>query len=314
MSEAAAGSVTDAGTGATSAGALLKAARERQGVHLAVLAASLKVTQRKLELLEADRHGELPGPAFVRGLALSMCRALKIDPEPVLAQLPRQGDQVLDHVAQSLNQPFRDRGAPSEPGEWPRWLSLPVIGAALLVAAAALVYVLPVGFWSSLRPVAGEAPAAAVPAAATATPAAGPASAPAVDAPAAPAASAADAAPALAAAEPAAVPVEPPSPSASAASAVIDTVFLAPKGEAAPATAGSVLSVRTTAESWVEVRDRNGQVLLSRTLAAGESAGLDGTPPFKLTVGNAAATELQFRGKPVPLTAGRDNVARLELK
>lgn len=312
MSEAAVGSVTDGGvTAPASAGALLKAARERQGVHLAVLAASLKVTQRKLELLEADRHGELPGPAFVRALALSMCRALKIDPEPVLAQLPRQGDQVLDHVAQSLNQPFRDRGAPSEPGEWPRWLSLPVIGAALLVAAAALVYVLPVGFWSSLRPVAGEAPAAAGPTPAPATPAAGPASAPAAAAPAAVAASAADAAPALVTAEPAAVPAEPPSPSASA---VIDTVFLAPKGEAAPAATGSVLSLRTTAESWVEVRDRNGQVLLSRTLAAGESAGLDGTPPFKLTVGNASATELQFRGKPVPLTAGRDNVARLELK
>lgn len=309
---AAAGGATADTPRATSAGVLLRAARERQGTHLAVLAAALKVAPRKLELMEADRHGELPGPSFVRALALSMCRALKIDAEPVLAQLPRHDSQVLDAVAHGLNQPLRERGAPAEPGEWPRWLSLPVVGAALLIAAAALVYVLPVGFWSSLRPASGDAAQAgsSVPA----TPGAAPEPVdrrPSVAPEPAPAVSA-DTADTAAPPPAAATPAQPAAP---AASAVVDTVFLAPpEGGAAAGAGAGVLSVRASGESWVEVRDKSGQVLLSRTLVAGESAGVDGTPPFKVTVGNAGATELLFRGKPVSLAAGRDNVARVELK
>ena len=72
--------------------------------------------------------------------------------------------------------------------------------------------------------------------------------------------------------------------------------------------------MRAGAESWVEVRDRHGAVLLSRTLAAGESAGIDGAVPLRLTIGNAEQTQVLFRGQPVTLSAMRDNVARLELK
>ena len=64
-----------------------------------------------------------------------------------------------------------------------------------------------------------------------------------------------------------------------------------------------------------EVRDRNNQVLLSRTLGAGETAGLDGTPPLRLVIGNAQGTRVSVRGQPVSLApATKDNVARLELK
>lgn len=84
---------------------------------------------------------------------------------------------------------------------------------------------------------------------------------------------------------------------------------------AAPATTGGLLTMRANAQTWVEVRDRDGRVLVQRTLAAGESVGTDGALPLRVTVGNAAATQLEFRGQPValvPLT--RDNVVRLELK
>ena len=47
-----------------SAGALLRAARERQGLHVAALAAMIKIPQRKLESLEADRLDELPDATF----------------------------------------------------------------------------------------------------------------------------------------------------------------------------------------------------------------------------------------------------------
>ncbi|MGL6110006.1 MAG: DUF4115 domain-containing protein [Rubrivivax sp.] len=43
--------------------------------------------------------------------------------------------------------------------------------------------------------------------------------------------------------------------------------------------------------------------------------GLDGKLPLKLKIGNAAATQLQFRGQNLDLAPHtRDNVARLELQ
>ncbi|HRI18866.1 MAG TPA: DUF4115 domain-containing protein [Burkholderiaceae bacterium] len=48
---------------------------------------------------------------------------------------------------------------------------------------------------------------------------------------------------------------------------------------------------------------------------AGEVVGLDGTPPLRVKIGNAAVTQLSYRGQPVDLAdSTRDNVARLELK
>ena len=92
-----------------SAGRLLREARERQGLHIAALAASIKVTPKKLELLEADRFDALPDTTFTRALAQTVCRALKIDSAPVLALLPPPLHHRLDHVSQGLNAPFRER-------------------------------------------------------------------------------------------------------------------------------------------------------------------------------------------------------------
>jgi cytoskeleton protein RodZ len=83
----------------------------------------------------------------------------------------------------------------------------------------------------------------------------------------------------------------------------------------APAELTGSLQLRVTGESWVEVLDASGAALLQRLLQPGEAVGLDGTPPFKLKVGNAAAVQLSFRGQVVDLKAvTRDNVARIELK
>lgn len=283
-------------SGGVTAGELLRAARDKQGLHLAMLAAALKVTPRKLELLEANRYDELPDATFVRALALSMCRALKIDPAPVLARLPQPAGHGLEHVARGLNQPFRDREVRREPGEWRSAISLPVAASLLLLVGALVVL-----FWPERERVAdavASAPAAVVDAASSALAAAS--VAPTIE-------PSATAAPDVSAV---------PAAAASAASAVPsgETVFSAPAVEPAEAATTGLLQVRTRGESWVEVVDAGGQVLLSRVLLAGELIGLDGRPPLSVTVGNADVTDLSFRGKPVSLTTvTRDNVARLEL-
>ena len=74
-----------------------------------------------------------------------------------------------------------------------------------------------------------------------------------------------------------------------------------------------LLRIATRGASWIGVQDGQGRTLLSRTVQAGETLALDGAPPLRVRIGNVQATELTFRGQPVPLNT-RDNVARLELQ
>ena len=54
--------------------------------------------RQRAEALEADRYAELPDLTFTRALAHTVCRALKVDAEPVLAKLPGEirvtGDDI----------------------------------------------------------------------------------------------------------------------------------------------------------------------------------------------------------------------------
>ncbi len=294
--------MTGGATG-SSAGALLRAARERQGLHIAALAAAIKIPQRKLEALEADRFDELPDATFTRALAMTVCRALKIDAAPVLAQLPQGVGNGLAAVAGGLNAPFRDRPGRAEPADF-NPLRHPLSWAALAVlVAAAAVFVLPAGWWESLWPAgtALKAPAAPAPA-----PAPTPASV----------ADAAASAPSPPAADSLAAVATPASAASAPSVEVVHSVpAVDPGASAVPDAAGGIAVLRATDATWVEVIDAGGQVLVQRLLQPGESLGLNGKLPFKLKIGNAAATQLQFRGQGVDLApVTRDNVARLELK
>lgn len=275
----------DAPQAPATAGGRLRQAREAQGLHIAALAASLKVPVRKLEALERDRYDELPDATFTRALAQTVCRALKIDAAPVLALLPRAEAVALDPISAGINAPFRDKNAGAEPvlGGLLRHPATAIV--ALLAAGAAAVAFWPRGL-SLPVPQAASAPAAVVVV---------PASAPVV------------LPPASAALPAASVPL-------------VETVHAAPVEPIASATSAAapgpgLLTLRVRAPSWVEVVDGGNRPLLSRTVLPGESVGLDGAVPLRLTIGNASATEISFRGRPVDMAAAtRDNVARLELK
>jgi cytoskeleton protein RodZ len=72
----------------SSPGALIKAAREKAGLHLAILSVNLKVSIKQLEALEADQFDKLLEPVFARALAAKVCRVLKLDSSQVLALMP----------------------------------------------------------------------------------------------------------------------------------------------------------------------------------------------------------------------------------
>lgn len=305
-----------------SAGALLRQAREAAGVDLAALASALKVSVKKLEALEADQHEQLPDAVFTRGLASGVCRVLKLDAGPVLALLPRTARVRLeDFDDPGLNQPFR---LPGDEAKTPlvERLSSPMLMAAGVVLLGALVLI----FLPSARQreeigaiaTRNDAQAPVVAASASQAPVAG------------------EAAPANASPQDDAdkrppqpeVAVAPPSrpapdqPTAAAPKAAAAPVPASASAASSPEAAvrkklssSGIVVFKTSGESWVEVVDANGAIQVSRLMEPGETVGASGALPLQVIVGNAAATEVQVRGKPFALEPStRQGVARFEVR
>lgn len=316
---------------AVRAGALLRAAREAAGVHIATLAGTLKVPLDKLQALENGDLAALPDMVFARALASSVCRSLKIDPAPVLALLPRAAPGPLPEQSAGINTPVKHMAGKSldfSPSHGKhRWLGWLVL--ALLLGALALL------FWphgapdrSTTEP--SPVSAAAVGAAAATAPqpleaqsalapAPGPAVAQVVEA------QTPAPAPASVASAAFAVAVETQRPSASATAAAPDgggaaAASAAASSSPAPALAGSaagtdLLLLRARSASWVQVRDAAGKVVQERTLQAGESLSVTGTPPLAVVLGRADAVEVFVRGQPfAPPAVSKGKVARFEVK
>jgi cytoskeleton protein RodZ len=287
---------------AATAGAWLRNARQQRGLHIAALAVMLKVPQAKLEALEADRFDELPDATFARALATAMCRALKVDPAPVLALLPRTSTTEFD-VRPGLNQPFRERsiGGPVDGGLLALVTKPVVWGPALLLIAAAAIYWIPAGWLPEHVSTAASGPVAASSASAPTEFVAAP---PAASVPEATVAAASSVPEPVASAPLQVRDVAPPPPVAAASAAPV----------ASSAPAGQGLRVTATAETWVEVVDAKGQTLLSRVLHEGEQQDFAGASPYKVRIGNVGGTRIEWRGAAVDLAArSKDNVARLEL-
>lgn len=282
------------------AGLMLRQARESAGVHIAALAVALKVPVHKLEALEAGYFEVFPDVVFVRALASSMCRTLKVDPAPVLALLPRNEPPALS-AHRGINASFKPGSgqlASSSSGSGSRTAIFAVI--VLLVGAAAVL------LWPH-RPdgVAGNETVAVTGTAleAEGTKGADPAS------PAQPVTALSAPAPS------ASVPSSMASPSGVSPAA---TAAVAAPWAPASAPAGSpdaALVIRTRGESWVQVRSAAGATVLQRVLAAGESVTVPGTPPWSVVIGKADVTEVVVHGKPLELKGvSRENVARFEVK
>jgi cytoskeleton protein RodZ len=294
--------------GYPTAGALLRQARQQRGLHIAALAVQLKVPQSKLEAIESDRWADLPDATFARALATSMCRALKIEPGPVLEVMPTWRDKPLD-VPTGLNTPFRERGVSVEGATQ---LAKPMVwGPALILLLAAAVYFFPAEWWpgrsaskadaASTGPVPTlvEAPMAASPVASPPQAVVAAASVPTLS-------TAAVATPSLpiASAPLRALPASEP------------VVLAAKVPAAAPVAAAGTAPLRLTAsqEAWAEVVDAQGQLQFSRLLRAGESVTLDVLAPIKLRLGKAPVTRVHWRNADVdPQASTKGDVVRLEL-
>ncbi|GKT24303.1 helix-turn-helix domain-containing protein [Acidovorax sp. SUPP3334] len=283
------------------AGMMLRQARESAGVHIADLAVALKVPVHKLEALEAGYFDVFPDVVFVRALASSMCRTLKVDPAPVLALLPQNRPPALS-AHRGINASFKPSNGQLTSSSGATGSRMAVIAVVALLVAAAVLLLWPhrpVGMaggdsasdkGTSLETVGdGEKSADSL---AGATP---PALSPSVSITSA-------SSPSMSGASSAAASVAPATDSSTASSPAVDSTSAA-------------LVIRTRGESWVQVRGMGGTTVLQRVLAAGETVTVPGTPPWSVIIGKADVTDVVVHGKPLELrTASRENVARFEVK
>jgi cytoskeleton protein RodZ len=308
------------------AGDMLREAREAHGLHIEMVAAALKVPPQKLMALEADDIASLPDPVFARALASSVCRALRIDPAPVLAKLPSTRHTPLAVADRTLKSNIvsgtprwnggRSSGLPSR--------ALLTVVVLLLIGAGALFW-LPQSVFDQIgatvsrltsRSEAEANPGSESPAVGSASggPAVGSASGgPAVVAENVPVQAVAPSAPSGEA------------PSASAANANTNTNSNASTA-AAPAAVGVVPPAAAVSSSqqlvfvareecWITVTEAGGKQLLRRSLQAGETVGCRARCRCRWWWAALPAVTVQVRGKPYdmkPVTRG-GGVARFEV-
>ena len=301
------------------AGALLRDAREAAGLHIAALAVALKVPVAKLEALEADNFSALPDMVFVRALASSVCRTLKIDPQAVLALLPQGEGPRLSAGDVGLNAPVKGFASRSSAAPFKGAGSRSFVWAVgLLLIGAALMMFLPRGLDADLSallkqpetttkipmPTGNVAQEISVAVGAEErVPSAAPA-------------------PAAAAAAAVGVGVELPAGESIKPAGIASHPIVLPSVEAsAPSSApaadapSGVLAFKARSESWIQVRDAAGALVLQRNLAPNELVSVSGVLPLAVVIGRADATEVFVRGKPYDIgPVSRENVARFEVK
>ncbi|GBG01280.1 hypothetical protein AZSI13_06070 [Azospira sp. I13] len=313
-------------------GAVLRQAREDRRISVGEAAQILKISHRQVEALEQGDWAALPGQTFVRGFVRNYARFLHLDAEPLLAQL--KADQTPENP--NIVLPRASTAELPRPGQGKRRDLAAMAGAALMVGVAVAAYfVVPADFWQSSAkeevsaevgkdsaqdsakepepafppPSANESPASGAEVAGAvppvpAAPVSAPSAIPAVPAtPATPPAVPATAAPVV-------VPQPVNSPAAAGAATPAPAAVVA---VAAPAGSGPI-KLRFSQPSWVEVKDKTGQIVFSQLNPAGSEREVAGVPPFTLVVGNATHVKLTYKGRDISLEPrSKDDVARVTL-
>jgi cytoskeleton protein RodZ len=281
-------------------GARLRAAREAAGLSLDQVAQQLKLAPRQVKALEDESFGELPGRTFSRGFVRNYARLLHLDAQDLLAHLPDVSQ------APALESPTLHSTA-TRMGELPsatksktglgRWL-IPLILIGCIVAAAAYEWYRGglSNYTEPARTVSDatdhRAPAIIAPGVALPNP--------------------------LASSSQTAAPQSEAAQSAPPVASMRDAVATSAGGSTLPASGApgdATVLLTYQGPSWTEIRDRSGQLVVSRLVAAGSVEPVKGAPPLDIVLGNAHVVTLVYRGTPVDLSPyTRQNVARLTLQ
>ena len=272
--------MTDAAIAADAAGTgvgeELARARAALGLSVADIAQQLKFAARQIEAMEQERFEDLPSGTFARGMVRAYARLLKLDAEPLVGRMASRV-AVPDNAeaVASIRRPIPITDSSRRLNLIYAVLSVAILGVSVAVAIE----------WQRERSAAARlsfVPAARMP---------------------------------QDAAEPqrlaAAAPVE----------MNVTSVNALPAAEAGPAPAPRAaqekrrLVLKFDGTSWVEIRGRDGRVLVSQLNPAGSEQTVEGRPPFSLVIGNAQFVRLSYDDRQIDLAPHvKVEVARFTLE
>ena len=333
---------------ANATGALLRATREAQGLAVSDIANRLRMGTKQVTALESGDFSALPTGTFLRGFVRNYAKTLNLAPDEVLAKLESDHASARPLKATPVVVPAQQNIKVPVPGGE---LATPKARVAIAGLVVCLLFGAVWYWWEYVRPHRAEGGRAATPVAAPAVPEApvsvpvrppdiAPAVGPALEPGATVAGEAAKAA-TPASAEPQPAPLaekveRTPSPAppalAAPAKAPAAAAAVPPAGKpatppqsapAAPAApkpvatsgAGAVLGFTFSGESWVEVSDASGKLVLSRKFRAGDAEEVVGRPPFSVVIGNAQVTRMAYNGREYDLAPyTKLSVARVAVK
>lgn len=319
---------------APQAGADLRAARERLGWDLPDVAAMLRIRSSYLEALENGRLNDLPGNVYAVGFLRTYATALGLDVEEVSRRFRAEAGEIPRYSELVFPVPLPERGLPAGAlillglillgGAYIGWFrlsgegrlpaeSVPPVPARLAALAEAPVPVpvpLPTDRPSAVGP--GAAPpapppaediglfeprhaAADLPRSQPQAPAPGPAPIEDMHV-----ASMSGGTATTAIAMPVPPPMRPPEPPPRPTGA---------PGNAANPDAGRIV-LRFTGDTWVQVKERGGEALLTRVMKAGETYPVPDRGNLILNTGNAGRVEILVDGVEVPSIGGPGSVRK----
>jgi cytoskeleton protein RodZ len=330
-------------------GADLREARERLGWSLPAIAAHLRIRLPFLEAIEDGRIRDLPGNAYAVGFVRAYAQSLGLDPDEISRRFRNEAADINRKTELTFPVPVPERGVPAGAvvllgallaiGAYVGWYHMsgngqPSVDAVqpvptrLAPLAETVPHAVSAGAASTLSPSSSASadmtPSQAAPGQLAQTQA-GPAQA--GDAPAgttlpmpgfAPGSASAMpsvVAPSLSSSSPntaAQIPVPGGSPSQLATTSSPTATSPAAVAPVVPAADGGRIVLRASADAWVQVRDRQGSILLNRVMRAGETWQVPAKGQLTLTTGNAGGTELLVDGVATP-SLGADGAVRRDL-
>ena len=330
-------------------GQILAQAREIAGYSLYDVAAALRIRHGLLQAIEDGRHQDLPGPVYAIGFVRTYAEFLGFDGDQVVARFKRESTAVEKKPDLVFPAPVPE-GSRIPGGAilmiavligglaYAGWYYLSSanrdVAAEIAALPARFAALLDGGTPTEPNPGPVVQPAApnSGPSLQAAAPAAEPGpgermtAGPIVPGPTAPAGTPAlplPETPALTAAAPPAVPAATapqiaaaaPQPQLPATMALADRPLGAalanePPAPQVPGPGDSRIMLRASADSWVQIRDRQGGLVMTRVMAAGETYAVPAQEGQRLTTGNAGGLQVEVDGQPVAALGGPGQVVR----
>ena len=268
----------DASAGSEGPGALLARERMARGLTIEELSGRLKYSPRQLVALEADDFAKLPGTTFVRGMIRAYSKHIGCDPQLAIERLERL------QVAAPVTVDLRTQRIPFPDGRKKATRIYLVLSSIGVIAVGGVLIDWHFGdelaslFAGRNRDIQTVSVHAAAP---------------------------------LQSESPVQIaPVDSPRDTARAESAP-EKHRESPRSGSAP----SKIVLFFQKDSWVEITDGSGAVIMSQLNPGGTQRSIEGNPPFALTIGNAHAVKVQFNDENVDLAPHvRVDVAKLTLK